>query len=326
MAGYRRLNGKDREDILVHLNSGDSQKRIAAKLGFSQSAISREIRKGIDRGIYNPVLAQRKTNERARIRIHDLKINEPTWVVIENHLSIHWSPYQIADFLHQHEERSKIVSVSEKTIYNYLHFHMKGELQKLALLELRQKGKQRRKKGEETRGKLVNMTLIDGRPEEVEKRSVPGHWEGDLIIGKDHKSALSVIVERQTRYVLIDRLERYTAQDVRQSIEKRLRKIEPELLKSITYDQGKEMAEHEILARNIKMKVYFCHPHSPWEKGTCENTNFLIRDMLEEETDFRKLTQTQIARIARLLNERPRKTLGMKTPKEIFKQLCAESY
>jgi transposase, IS30 family len=326
MAGYRRINNKDREDIMVYLNNGDNQECIASKIGVSQSAISREINKGTDRGMYNPLLAQRKTDKRAQSRISDLKINLPTWAVIENHLAIHWSPYQIADFLHQFGEGSKIVSVSEKTIYNYLHFHMKGELQKLALLELRQKGKRRRKKGEENRGKLVNMTLIDGRPEEINNRSVPGHWEGDLIIGKDHKSALSVIVERQTRYVLIDRLESYSARDVRQSIEKRLKKIEPKLVKSITYDQGKEMAEHESLASNIKMKVYFCHPHSPWEKGTCENTNFLIRDMLEEETDFRNISQAQVSRIARLLNERPRKTLGMKTPKEKFKQLCAESY
>jgi IS30 family transposase len=203
---------------------------------------------------------------------------------------------------------------------------MKGELQKLALQELRQKGKKRTKKGEETRGRLANITLIDESPIEVNERSIPGHWEGDLIIGKDHKSALSVIVERQTRYVLIDRLENYSASEVRKSIEKRLRMIEPELVKSITCDQGKEMAEHEAMAARIKMKVYFCHPHSPWEKGTRKNTNFLIRDKLEGETDFRNLSQRDVARIARLLNERPRQTLGMKTPKDKFKALCAESY
>lgn len=326
MGRYRRLSSADRENILVYVGSGDSQELIAAQIGVSQSAISRELRKGMDRGTYNPVLAQRLTEERGRSRIPDLKINEATWTMIENHLAIHWSPYQIADFLQRRAKDATVVPVSEKTIYNYLHFHLKGELQKLALQELRQKGKARKKKGEETRGKLVNMSLIDGRPEEINDRSVPGHWEGDLIIGKDHKSALSVIVERQTRYVLIDRLESYSAAEVRRSIERRLKKLEPELVRSLTYDQGKEMAEHERLARSIRMKVYFCHPHSPWEKGTCENTNFLIRDMLEGETDFRNLSQRQVGRIARLLNERPRKTIGMQTPKEKFKQLCAESY
>ncbi len=172
----------------------------------------------------------------------------------------------------------------------------------------------------------ANITLIDERPEEVNARTVPGHWEGDLIIGKDHKSALSVIVERQTRYVLIDQLENYSAPEVRKSIEKRLKTLEPQLVKSMTCDQGKEMAEHERLARSIQMKVYFCHPHAPWEKGTCENTNFLIRDMLEGETDFRKVSQRSITRIARLLNERPRQTLGMNTPKEKFNELCVKSY
>lgn len=325
MNGYRRLTEKDREDILIYLQEGHTQGVIAAKLGFSQSTISREITKGLDRHTYNPIQAQRETKKRSTTRIRPLKINEGTWQVIDNHLSIHWSPYQIADFLHNSQNDDTVVPVSEKTIYNYLHFHMKGELQKLALQELRQKGKKRKKPGEETRGKLPNMTLIDDRPIEINERTVPGHWEGDLIIGKDHKSALSVIVERQTRYVLIDRLESYTARDVRKSIEKRLSNLPPALLGSITCDQGKEMSEHEILAQNIKMKVYFCHPHSPWEKGTCENTNFLIRDMLEGETDFRNLTQAQVSRIARLLNERPRLTLGMKTPKQSFDLLCAKS-
>jgi len=114
--------------------------------------------------------------------------------------------------------------------------------------------------------------------------------------------------------------------DVRKSIEKRLKTLEPQLVKSITFDQGKEMSEHERLASSIKMKVYFCHPHSPWEKSTCENTNFLIRDMLKGETDFRKLSQRSITRIAQLLNQRPRQTLGMNTPKKKLDELCAESY
>jgi len=246
--------------------------------------------------------------------------------VIQNHLAIRWSPYQIADFLQKSANDATVVPVSEKTIYNYLYFHMKGELKKLALQELRQKGKKRSTKGTEKRGKLANITLIDERSEDVNTRKVPGHWEGDLIIGKDHKSALSVIVERQTRYVLIDRLENYTAQEVRKSIEQRLKTLERQLVKSIPCDQGKEMAEHERLASSIKMKVYFCHPHSPWGKGTCENTNFLIRDMLEGETDFSKLSQRSITRIARLLNERPRQTLGMNTPKMKLDELCVKCY
>jgi IS30 family transposase len=196
---YNRINSKNREEIMVYLAMGDSQEAIAKKTGFSQSTISRELKKGEDRGAYNPFLAQRRTDFYAKCRSRELKINDSTWKVIQNHLAIRWSPYQIADFLHKSVNDATVVPVSEKTIYNYLHFHLKGELKKLALQELRQKDKKRSTKGTEKRGKLANITLIDERPEEVNARMVPGHWEGDLIIGKDHKSALSVIVERQTR-------------------------------------------------------------------------------------------------------------------------------
>lgn len=326
MKEYKRIRKENREEIMLCLADGDTQSTIAKKVGVSQSAVSRELKKGSDRGAYNPFLAQRTTDTFAQHRIKLLTINDTTWKVIQNHLSIRWSPYQIADFLQKQENDATVVPVSEKIIYNCLHFHMKGELKKLALQDLRQKGKKRTKRGTETRGKLANITLIDERPEEVNLRTVPGHWEGDLIIGKVHKSALSVIVERQTRYVLIDRLETYTAEEVRNSIEKRLKSLEPNLVRSITCDQGKEMAKHASLAKSVKMKVYFCHPHSPWEKGTCENTNFLIRDMLNGETDFRKLSQRQITRVARLLNERPRQTYGMITPEKKFDDLCVRSY
>ncbi len=311
MRSYHRISSEHREEIMVYCANGDNQETIAKKTGFSRSAISRELKKGNDRGSYNPFLVQRKTDYYAKSRSRALKINESTWQVIENHLVIRWSPYQIADFLQKGANDGIVVPVSEKTIYNYLHFHMKGELKKPALQELSQKEKERSAKSAEKCGKLASITLSDERPEEVNARTVPGHWEGDLIIGKDHTSALSVIVERQTRYVLINRLENYTALEVRENIEKRLKTLEPQLVKNITCDQGKEMAEHERLASSIKMKVYFCHPHSPWEKDTCENTNFLIRDMLNGETDFRKLSQRSITRIARLPNERPRQTLGM---------------
>jgi IS30 family transposase len=134
------------------------------------------------------------------------------------------------------------------------------------------------------------MTLIDSRPAEINAREAPGHWEGDLIIGKDHKSAILVTVERKTRFVQMDLLESMDAWTVRKRVEKRFKKLEPEMRKSITFDQGKENSEHKELTENNAITVYFCHPHSPWEKGTCENTNYLIRDMLYSVDDFRELT------------------------------------
>lgn len=324
MGTYTRIDEKTRERVMLLKQDGKTQKAIGQAVGKSQSAVSRELKKGRVGRAYNPLLSQRRTNFRALSRVPELKINAPTWRVINNHLGIRWSPRQISEYLQKDGNDGTIIPVSEKTIYNYIEFHMKGELKKLAVQELRQRGK-KRKVSADRRGKLPNMTLIDERPKEVDARIIPGHWEGDLIIGDDHQSALSVIVERKTRYVMITRLLSYDAKTVRKSIERRLKTLDPALISSMTFDQGKEMSQHEKLASNMRMKVYFCHPHSPWEKGTCENTNFLIRDMLNEITDFRDLTQPKVDRIATLLNQRPRQTLGFKTPEEKFKRLCAES-
>ena len=167
---------------------------------------------------------------------------------------------------------------------------------------------------------------MDDRPEEINSREIPGHWESDSIIGEKHQSALNVIVERKTRFVMIDLLQSYDAKSVRKSIEKRFKKMSLTLIKSITCNQGKEMSQHKLLAKRMKVKVYFCHPHSPWEKGTCENTNFLIRDMFNGVTDFRLVTQAKISRVAMLLNERPRQILEFRTSKEKIKELCNESW
>jgi IS30 family transposase len=213
--------------------------------------------------------------------------------------------------------------MSAKTIYNYIHFHLKGELKKAALGGLRQKGKKRRKTAEtaEKRGKISEMALIDERPEEVAGCAIGGHWEGGLITGKGHKSALCVIAERKSRFVQIDLLERYDAPTVRKTIEKRFKRLGPELRKTITFDQGKENSEHKLFTERTGIKVYFCHPHSPREKGTCENTNFLIRDMLGEVTDFREINQRYISQITKELNGCPRKTLGYRTPNEAVFEL-----
>jgi IS30 family transposase len=175
--------------------------------------------------------------------------------VIKPKLESRWSPDQIAKWLKNHYPEH---SVSGKTIYNYLNFHMRGELKKLTLKDLRQHGKKRKaSNSDEKRGKLKDITLIDERPPEINARIVHGHWEGDLIIGKDHKSALCVIVERKTRYIQLDLLRSYDAKTVRKTIERRFKRIEPQLRQSITFDQGKENGEHKELSDNLKIDVYF---------------------------------------------------------------------
>jgi IS30 family transposase len=273
----------------------------------------------MDNGMYNPLTAElRHLKQRSSQRPH-LKMTEEIWEAVKPQLELRWSPKQIAEWLST-EYPAHVMS--GKTIYNYVHFHMKGELKKLALEDLRQRGKKRKtSKAGEKRGKIPEMTLIDERPPEVNARMVYGNWEGDLIIGKGHKSAICVLVERKSRYVQLDLLEKYDAATVRKTIEKRFKKLSPHLVQTLTLDQGHENSQHRELTRNTGVKVYFCHPHSPWEKGTCENTNYLVRDMLYRVEDFRQLSQRDVSRVARLLNERPRQTLGFKTPMQVFPHL-----
>jgi transposase, IS30 family len=317
---YRRMTFYERMEIFqMYYARGLNKTSIAEKLNRSPSSISREITRGMDEGYYNPFLAEFDHLRQRRHQCPKLKVDKETWLKIKPKLESRWSPDQIAEWLKRDYPTHRM---SGKTIYNYIHFHMRGELKKIALKDLRRRGKKRKSPNtEDKRGKIKDMTLIDDRPIEVGSREVPGHWEGDLIIGKDHKSAICVIVERQTRYVQLDLLMKYDAKTVRRTIEKRFRRIEPHLRKTLTLDQGKENSEHLKLAEKLKLDVFFCHPHSPWEKGTCENTNGLIRDMLYEVDDFREIDQYYVGRIARLLNERPRKTLGYKSPKEALAEL-----
>jgi transposase, IS30 family len=317
---YRRITLSERMSIFQMFYTKQLKpSSIALRLNRSVSTITRELDRGKDNGSYNPILAEYEHLKQRRYQCPKLKIDNDAWRLIKPKLQLRWSPEQIAEWL---KTEYPIHTVSGKTIYNYVHFHMHGELKKLALKDLRQRGKKRKDSDKaEKRGKISEMTLIDQRPEEINSRTVPGHWEGDLLIGKDHQSAICVIVERQTRFIQLDLLHTYDARTVRKTIEKRFKRIEPNLRKSLTLDQGKENSEHKKLSENLKIDVYFCHPSSPWEKGTCENTNGLIRDMLNDVDDFRCLNQYTVGRVARLLNERPRKTLGFKTPKEALANL-----
>jgi len=317
---FQRMTFKERMDIfkMFHVKHL-SKTKIAKELNRSASSISREIKRGKDSDSYNPFVAELDHLQRRRYQSPKLKIDAVRWNLIKPKLEMRWSPDQVAKWLKKEYPHK---SMSGKTIYNYVHFHMRGELKKVALKDLRQRGKKRKTSSlGEKRGKLQGMTLIDERPVEVAAREVPGHWEGDLIIGKNHKSAICVIVERKTRFVQLDLLYEYNAPIVRKTIERRFRQMAPHLRKTLTLDQGKENGEHQILSENMKIGVYFCHPSSPWEKGTCENTNGLVRDMLYEIDDFRTLKQRDVSRIARLLNERPRQTLDYRTPKEVLAEL-----
>ena len=212
--------------------------------------------------------------------------------------------------------------ISHESIYTYIYLLPRGELRKELTDYLRQHKKSRyRRKGErDKRGKIPDMISIEERPAEVADRSIAGHWEGDLIVGKGHKTAMGTIVERKTRTLIMVPLKNKDATSVRKAFERELKRLPIEMQGSLTYDQGVEMAEHKLFTKNTQMKVYFCHPASPWERGTNENTNMLIRQYFPKGTDFSQVTRKEIKRVQHELNERPRKTLDWKTPKEVFKK------
>jgi IS30 family transposase len=233
---------------------------------------------------------------------------------------MNWSPDQISRELLRLYPKDESMQISHESIYTYIYLLPRGELKKELIMGLRQRKKSRyKRKGiYDKRGSIKDMLSIEERPEEVADRSVAGHWEGDLLIGKGHKSALGTIVERKTRTVLLVPLKARDPKTVRIAFEKELKTLPRQILKSMTYDQGKEMSEHKLFTKNTRMKVYFCHPSSPWERGTCENTNMLIRGFFPKGTDFNKLSRTEIKKVQKMLNERPRRALQYKKPYEVF--------
>ncbi len=218
------------------------------------------------------------------------------------------------------------MQISHESIYTFIYILPRGELRKELIGYLRQKKKMRNsRKGEYIqRGKIPDMISIEERPAEVESRSIAGHWEGDLIMGKDHKSAMGTIVERKTRSVLLVKLKNKDAASVRKAFENEVKTLPEQMKLSLTYDQGKEMTEHKLFTKNTNIKVYFCHPASPWERGTNENTNMLIRDYFPKGTDFNLVSKKEMKRVQNELNERIRKTLNWESPKAVFEKEILE--
>ena len=219
--------------------------------------------------------------------------------------------------------------ISHEAIYQYIYVLPRGELKRTLIKALRQERKYRRKKQrhgnvDETRGKIADMLSIEERPKEVADRTVPGHWEGDVIMGKYKRTALGTLVERTTRKtILIPLGDEKDTERVRRAYVKELRALPKEMVKTLTHDQGKEMSGHKQFTIDTGIQVYFAHPGSPWERGTNENTNGLIRQYFPKGTDFSKISVREIKRVERELNDRPRKVLRWKKPDEVFNQLVA---
>ena len=319
---YQRLCYEERMKIEFYRSYKFSISDIAFKLKRSKSTISRELSKSKRKGNYDSIKAHElaKHYEQARNRTRKLD-NPKLYRVVYELLQKRWSPEQISVTLKSQFPNDKSMQVSHETIYTYIYVLGRGELKRELKSFLRQKKEARKRAGGRTSGpvgKASEITSIVERPKDVEDRSLAGDWEGDLVVGKNHLSAIGTLVERKTRLVLLVPLKAKKAPDVRIAFEKALGKLPKQVLKSLTYDQGPEMAQHRLFEKNTKMKVYFCDPGSPWQRGTCENTNGLIRDYFPKGTDFSKVSTKELKRVQKELNERPRKTLNFRTPKEVF--------
>ena len=322
----QRLTVEEREAIHRYLCEGLGQNEIARLLGRDKSVVSREIKpfKATGRA-YSPILAQRSAEHlRHGKKSRKLYARPALWEYVLARLRLRWSPQQISKALEEDYPDDKGMRVSHESIYTYIYLLGRGELKKELVRCLRHKKPLRkgRKGTNDNRGRIADMVSIEERPAEVADRSVPGHWEGDLIIGKGHKSAIGTIVERTTRFAILVPLPHgRDAFSVREAFARALLDMPAHLRKSLTYDQGKEMAAHRLFTADTKMQVYFCHPASPWERGTCENTNMLIRDYFPKGTDFDQIPAERLLEVQHQLNDRPRKTLGWKPPKHALRGL-----
>ena len=215
--------------------------------------------------------------------------------------------------------------ISHESIYAYVYVHPRRHLKRQLLFYLRRKHKRRHVKNKERQKSrpIQDFISIDDRPPEVNARKIAGHWEGDLIMGPLNKSAIGTLVERTTRLTLIVRLKAKDAASARKAFTRKLNRLPDHLKKSLTYDQGQEMAEHKVFTQKTNIKVYFAHPHSPWERGSSENTNMLIRDFFPKGTDFSKISAYKLRKVENLLNDRPRKILNFYTPRKIFTKAVA---
>jgi IS30 family transposase len=316
---HRRLSIEDRIEIRLALERGESFRSIARAIGRDPSTVCREINANGGRGGYRPMVAHRRARDLARRpKPTKLGCNRRLRDRVVADLERFWSPEQIARRLQEEFGDDSSMRISHETIYKSLYVQGRGELRRELARCLRSGRAKRRRRGQVgSRGRIPNIVLISERPAEVRDRAVPGHWEGDLLIGKDNKSAIGTLVERTTRYVMLLDLRRgYTASQVRDAMARTIRTLPESLRRSITWDQGKEMAEHLQFTVDTGVPVYFCDPHSPWQRGSNENTNGLLRQYFPKGTDLSVHAPKKLREVADSLNGRPRQTLDWMTPSE----------
>jgi IS30 family transposase len=327
MTKYKRLRDVEREEISRMLSQKYSLRDIAKALGRNVSTISREIKGGSgNKYVYRAVRAQnraRRNASRRKAGKYKLGDNQELWIYIKGKLRKKWSPRQIAEELKKDYPVDMTMQISPEAIYTYIYILPRGSLKKELISCLRRNHKRRYKqsRGVKCKRGIEDMLSIEERPKEVEDRIIPGHWEGDLIIGQYNRSALGTLVERTSRTTILIPVKNKEAEVVAKAFAREVKKLPAQMKLSMTYDQGREMARHKLFTDITGVKVYFAHPRSPWERGTNENTNGLIRQFFPKGTDFNKVSRYEIKKVQDLLNGRPRQTLNFQKPYEVFKQL-----
>ncbi len=316
------LTLSEREEISRAMVAQRSIRSIARMLGRSPSTVSREISRNGGHARYRAAPADARAWARAR-RAKRCKLANSPWLrrVVARQLRLNWSPEQIAGWLQRAHPGQEAYQVSHETIYRSLFVQARGVLKKELVRHLRSQRTMRRSRhasGQgDARGQIKDMISIRERPASVEDRAVPGHWEGDLLSGpKD--SYIVTLVERHTRYVLLAKVADKSTHTVVSALIEQAKKLPSELYKSLTWDRGKELADHRRFSLATDIDVYFCDPRSPWQRGSNENTNRLLRQYFPKGTDLSVHSQAHLNKVARQLNERPRKTLGFETPAERF--------
>ena len=319
----------EREEISRGMVAGQSLRAIATLLGRAPSTVSREINRNGGRRRYRASTADESAWDRAR-RPKTCKLveNRALARIVARKLRGLWSPEQIAGWSKYAYPDDENFQVSHETIYKSLFIQARGALKKELLQHLRRTRTMRRGRGHTqktaTHGRITGAVSIRERPASVEDRAVPGHWEGDLIIGSNN-SQIATLVERHTRYVMLVRVPSKDTRTVINALIKQAHKLPRELYKSLTWDRGKEMADHQRFSLDTNVKVYFCDPRSPWQRGSNENTNGLLRQYFPKGMDLSSIHQNRLNAVARQLNERPRKTLDFRTPAERFNQCVAST-
>jgi IS30 family transposase len=318
----------DREEISRYLALGWTSRAIGREIGRHHGVVAAEISRNGGREAYRAASAQdRAVTLRARPKERKLVASRALHDEVNRGLAQSWSPAQISRRLRRDHAGVEELQVSPETVYQCLYLQAKGELRTQLKLTLR-RGRTRRVAHDRTakpKGQIVDMVNISERPKEAEDRAVPGFWEGDLIIGKGGKSQIATLVERTTRYTMLIRIPYdRTAERVAILLAAKMKTLPQVMQKSVTWDQGKELARHAAFTISTGMPVYFCDPHSPWQRGTNENTNGLLRQYFPKGTDLSLHSQAELDRVAEELNGRPRETLDFRTPTEVFTELVQQ--